>query len=551
VFSAVPQSRKEGKRKLKEIVEGSEVKTLRKWVTEHRLLSFCIVAAAWVGTLYSRVINAPFQDDDLSLIANSSILQSWHEVWVKRLLTPLPLGMGLSIKGEATYRPMVWILLAIERHVFGDQPGGFHFTGLLLHWISGLLLFELLRRLGMRSLFAAVASVIWLGLPINSEAVAWVSGQPYPLCMVFLLSALMLGLRFVRSGRWGWLVAFAIAALLADCSHEEGLLLVVLVALGYVLLDERRPWHRWGSLAAAALLAATSYFACRLAVGTHAGKGPHHFWNVAEVFWRYLQLIVLPVHMSIERSTSVPGTALTSGAILAWVALIFLITGVVFLRQRIPALTAGVAVVLVTLLPYYGFVYIYQGMAERYVYFASIGFTVGLTGVVAVARPAARQIVLTCLVIWIGWGAWRLMGRVKDWQSALALYGHSLEATPNSALTNLNYGAALQLAGRQAEAEDKYKRVITLAPMNAQAHVDLESLYIDEGRFDEAISMYKRAIAIDPNDATPYFNLGVMFQELGQNQDALVFYKKVLQLKPNDPQTLLYLSRLQLPRSGG
>jgi tetratricopeptide (TPR) repeat protein len=528
--------------------EPTRKEVMRKWITKHSLLTFCIVAAAWVGLLYSRVVNAPFLDDDLGLIANSSILQSWHEVWGKYLLSPLSLGVGLSIKGEATYRPMFWILLTIEKHVFGDQPGGFHFIGLLLHWMNGVLLFELLRRLRMRSLFAAVASLIWLGMPINSEAVAWVSGQSYPLCMVFLLSALVLGLRFVRCGGWRWLVAFTIAASLANFSHEEGLLLVVLVALGYLLLDEKRPWNRWGLLAGAGLLAATSYFACRWAVGTHAGKGLHHFWNVAEVFWRYLQLIVLPVHMSVERSTSIPGTALTSGAIFAWAALIFLITGVVLMRQRIPALTAGAAVVLVTLLPYYGFVYIYQGMAERYVYFASIGFAVGLTGAVAVVRPAVRQIVFTCLVIWIGWGAWRLMGRVKDWQSALPLYGHSLEATPNSALTNLNYGVALQLAGRQAEAEYAYRRVITLAPMNAPAHVDLENLYIEEGRLDEAIAMYKQAIAIDPNDVAAYFNLGVMFQARGQDQEALVFYKKVLLLKPNDSQTLLYLNKLLKPR---
>ncbi|AFL89401.1 tetratricopeptide repeat protein [Terriglobus roseus DSM 18391] len=521
---------------------------MRQWIAKNPLLSFCVVAMVWVSLLYSAVINAPFLDDDIGLIANNTILLSWHEVWTKYVLSPLPLGLGLAIKGEGTYRPMFLILLAIEKHVFGDQPGGFHFTGLFLHWINGVLLFELLRRLRMRSLFAALASLIWLGMPINSEAVVWGSAQSYPLCLMFLLSALLLGLGFVRSGGSGWLVAFTIAALLADFSYEQGLLLVVLVGLGYILLNEQRPWHRWGLLAGAGLLAATAYFACRWAVGTRAGKGPHHFWNVAEVFWHYLKLIVLPVHMSIERSTSVPGTALSSGAVFAWAALIFLIAGMVLLRQRIPALTAGLAVVLITLLPYYGFVYIYQGMAERYVYFASIGFAAGLAGAVAGVRPAARRIVVACLVIWMGWGAWRLVGRVDDWQSALALYGHSLEATPNSALTNLNYGVALQLAGRQAEAEDAYRRVITLAPMNAQAHVDLENLYIVEGRLDEAIAMYKRAIAIDPNDVAAYFNLGVMFQERGQDQEALVFYKKVLQLKPDDPQTLLYLTKLLKPR---
>jgi hypothetical protein len=518
---------------------------MRNWITKHPMLSFVICASAWVGLLYAGVISAPFQDDDLSLIANSPVLQSWHEVWVKHLLSPLPLGVGLSIKGEATYRPMFWILLTVERHVFGDQPGAFHFIGLLLHWINGVLLFELLRRLGMRSMFAALASLIWLGMPINSEAVVWVSGQSYPLCMMFILSALLLGLRFVRSGGWGSLVAFTIAALLADFSHEEGLLLVVFVALGYVLLNEKRPWHRWGPLAGAALFAAASYFACRWAVGTRAGKGPHHFWNVAEVFWRYLQLVVLPVHMSVERSTSVPGTALTSGAILAWATLIVLIAGAVLLRRRVPTLTAGVAVVLISLLPYYGLVYIYQGMGERYVYYASMGFAVGLTGAVAVVRPAARQIVFMCLVIWIGWGAWRLEGRVEDWQSALALYGHSLDATPNSALTNLNYGAALYLAGRQAEAEKAYMRVLELAPKNAQAYVDLEALYIQEERLDEAIAMYKQAIAVDPDDVNAYFDMGVMFQSRGQDREALAFYKKVLLLKPGDGQTMLYLSKLQ------
>ena len=215
------------------------------------------------------------------------------------------------------------------------------------------------------------------------------------------------------------------------------------------------------------------------------------------------------------------------------------------LRRRAPALAAGLGVVLIAVLPYCGFVYIYQGMAERYVYFASIGFAVGITAAVAAARPVARRIAFMCLAIWIGWAAWRLMSRVEDWRDPIALYGHSLEATPQSVLMNLNYGAALQTGGRQAEAESQYRRVISLAPKESAAYVDLESLYIEEGRLDEAIAMYTQAIAINPNDANAYFDLGVMFQQRGQDREAVAFYKKVLQLKPGDQQTLLYLSKLQ------
>ncbi len=519
----------------------------RSWALRQPGLLFCIVSAVWIGVLYHGVLGAPFLYDDLDQIANNPGFDSWHSVWTQFLLRPSKLGSGFLSNGGSTYRPGFWIVLALERHVFGGQPGGFHFTSLLLHWANGVLLFVLLHRLKMRLTVAALATLIWLGMPVNSEAVAWISGQLYPLSTVFLLLALLLALGYVRSAGWGRLAAFTGAALLADFSHEQGVLLVAFLALGYGLLeDDRRP-RRWAMLVGLALLADAVYLVCRWAVGTRSGTGPHYLWNAGEVFWRYMQLIILPVRMSVERSTDLPGAALTGGAIAAWIALIVLIigVGVMLLRRRALTLAAGMSVVLVTVLPYCGFVYIYQGMAERYVYLASIGFALGITAVVAAARPVAREIAFTCLAIWMGWAAWRLMRRVEDWQDPIALYGHSLEATPQSVLMNLNYGAALQTAGRQAEAESQYRRVISLAPKYSTVYVDLESLYIEEGRLNEAIAMYKQAIATNPNDANAYFDLGVMFQQRGQDREASAFYKKVLQLKPGDQQTLIYMSKLQ------
>jgi protein O-mannosyl-transferase len=481
-----------------------------------------------IGVLYHGVLGAPFLYDDLDQVANNPALDSWHAVWAQFLLRPSKLGSGFVDNGGSTYRPAFWALLALEKHVFGDEPGGFHVTSLLLHWTNGVLLFVLLRRLRVRWPVAALATLIWLGMPVNSEAVAWISGQLYPLSTAFLLLALLLALEYVRSAGWGRLAAFTGTALLADLCHEQGVLLVAFLALGYGLLEENRHPRRWATLVGSAFLADALYVACRWAVGTRAGMGPHQLWNAGEVFWRYCQLIVLPMHMSVERSTELPGAALAGGAVAAWAALIAFVIAAVLLRRRAPALAAGLCITLVTVLPYCGFVYIYQGMAERYVYLASFGFALAISAAAAAARPIAREIAFTCLAIWMGWSAWRLMRRVKDWQDPIALYGHSLEATPQSVLMNLNYGAALQTAGRRAEAEGQYQRVISLAPKDSTAYVDLESLYIEEGRFDEAIAMYQRAIATNPNDSTAYFDLGVMFQQRGQDQEALAFYKKVL-----------------------
>lgn len=522
----------------------------RSWVARRPGLLFCIVSAVWIAILYHGVLGAPFLYDDLDQIANNPALQSWHVVCTQYLLKPAKLGSGFLVNGGSAYRPGFWIALALQRQVFGGGPGGFHFTSLLLHWTNGVLLFALLRRLRARLLVAALATLIWLGMPVNSEAVAWISGQLYPLSTAFLLMALLLAMGYLRSAGWGRLAAFTGVALLANLTHEQGVLLVAFLALGYSLLEEERRPRRWAMLTVSALLADAVYFTCRWAVGTRGGSGPHHLSNAAEVFWRYLQLIVLPIRMSVERSTDLPGAALTGVAVTAWVGLIALIAGVgvMLLRRSAPTLAAGLTVVLIGVLPYCGFVYIYQGMAERYLYMASIGFALAVTALVAAARPLAREIAFTCLAIWIGWSAWRLIRRVADWRDPVGLYGHSLEATPQSMLMSLNYAAALQTAGRRQEAESQYRRVISLAPKDSTAYVDLESLYIEEGRPDEAIAMYQQAIAANPNDANAYFDMGVMFQQRGQNREALAFYRKVLQLKPDDLQTLLYMGKMHEAR---
>ncbi len=473
---------------------------------------------------------------------------------------------------------MFWISLAIDRHLWGADASGFHFTGLFLHWLNGLLLFQLLRRLKLSPFVSALTALVWLGLPINSEAVAWISARAYLLSTAFLLLALLAALAYVSSKSWLSLSAFIAFALMADFSHEQGVLLVALLALVY-LIEKKKDPKRWIVLGTVSLLADVLYSLCKFAVGTHAGYGDRTLWSVGLKFWEYIQLILFPIHMSPERSSAVPANALSPIAFIAWAALIGLVATTFLLRKHAPSVAAGLAVLLLGLLPYCGFVYIYQGMAERFTYLPAIGFVLAIVTAGMLAKPLQRRVLLGCLAAWAAWGVWRLTARVQDWQEPIALYRNSLKATPRSAYlekdlgdvyaeqgkfqqavteyakslsitrddpkTTLNYAAALQATGNAAQAEIQYKRVMTLLPRDSRAYVDLESLYIQEGRFDEAIAMYEQAIAVNPNDANAYFNLGVMFQQRGQNREALAFYKKVLQLKPGDPQTLLYLSKLQ------
>lgn len=551
---------------------------MRSWIRRHPLFCFCLASAVWLAVLYSGVLSAPFVYDDIDQIANNSALQSWHAVYARFILAPVSFTSGFLGSGGAMYRPLFWISLALDQHLWGAEAGGFHFTSLLLHWLNGLLLVQLLRRLHLPLLVAGFATLVWLGLPINTEVVAWISGRPYLLSTAFLLLALHAALSYVRRNHWLPLSAFITCALLADLSHEEGLLLVAFLGLIYLAAPEKdsRPWI---VLATLSVLADVVFLLSKFAVGAHAGVGSHTLWSVGLKFWRYLQLISLPIHMSMERSSAVPSNTPSPAALFAWVALIGLVLAAILIRRRAPIVAAGLATLLIGLLPYCGFVYLYQGMAERYAYLASIGFVLTVVGGVLLVAEFQRRILLGCLGLWIAWGMWRTTVRVQDWEHPLALYLHSLEATPRSAYlqknlgdvyaaqgdprqavaayarslalspndprTILNDAAALQQTGNTSQAEAAYRRVTQLLPKDSAAYVDLESLDIEQGRLNDAIAMYKQAIAVNPNDANAYFDLGVMFQKLRQVPEAIAFYKKVLQLKPGDQQTLLYLTRLQ------
>jgi protein O-mannosyl-transferase len=552
---------------------------MRDWVTKHPLLSFCIVATAWVCILYWRVFHAPFVYDDLDQITNNPALQSWHAVYSHFISAPVSFTTSFIGGGGSTYRPLFWISLAIDQHLWGADAGGFHFTNLFLHWLNGLLLFQLLRRLKLSPFVSGLTALVWLGLPINSEVVAWISARAYLLSTAFILLALLAALAYVRSNNWLPLAAFSAFALMADFSHEQGVLLVALLALVYLIEKGNDP-KRWIVAGAISLLADALYSVCKFAVGADAGHGNRTLWSAGLKFWKYIQLILFPVHMSPERSSAVPINALSSIALIAWVALIGLVIAAFLLRKRAPPVAAGLAVLLLGLLPYCGFVYIYQGIAERFTYLPAIGFVVAIITAGTLATSWKRHVLVGCLVAWMAWGSWRLTVRVHDWQEPIALFSHSLEATPRSAYlekdlgdvygdqgdfqqavtaykkslsitpddpkTILNYAAALQQTGNRSQAEVQYRQVIELRPRESAAYTDLESLYIEENRPDDAIAMYKQAIAINPNDANAYFDMGVMFQQRGQDRDALAFYKKVLQLRPNDPQTLLYLNKLQV-----
>lgn len=505
---------------------------LSGWCFAHQGIVFAVAGAVWVMALYWKALSAPFLYDDVDQIVNNPALASLRLTFHRFWLAPVSFNTEIGGTGSATYRPLYWMSLALDRRIWGLNASGFHLTNLVLHWLNGVLAFLLLRRLKTAPWTAAVAALLWLGLPINTEAVAWVSARGYVLCTLFLLLALLAADGFLREGKSRLLLAAYFAASLAALlSHEEGVLILPL-ALLVAYATDRLTRRLAGGLVAASILAGLIYIGLREAVKTGSGHTGAALWAVGLAFWRYVQWMLLPVHMSVERSTSMPANAASPGTIAGWLGLLALIAAIVLLRRRLPVVAAGLSWMVMALLPFCGFVAIYQGMAERFEYLAAAGLALAAAALTLEYAGRWRRIAVGCLIVWALWGAWRLWARVLDWQSPATLYASSLKATPNSPVMLFNLGLEFRRSGDVLDAAKLYGQAVKLQPRYSRALTGLGEVFLQLGETRDAVKYFERALVLNPEDKETVIDLGEALQQMGDKQGAEVQLRKAIALDP-------------------
>ncbi|MGA8615978.1 MAG: tetratricopeptide repeat protein [Xanthobacteraceae bacterium] len=88
-------------------------------------------------------------------------------------------------------------------------------------------------------------------------------------------------------------------------------------------------------------------------------------------------------------------------------------------------------------------------------------------------------------------------------------------------------------AGRLAEAEVIYKRILDINAGHADCVHNLGVIALQRGRTDEAIELLRRALGIKPAYPEAHNNLGVALQKRGGIEQAVSHWEKAVSLKPD------------------
>src|SRR5437870_2992735 len=228
----------------------------------------CGVLVALIFAAHAPALRATFVWDDTALVLRDPLIRSWR-------LIPEGFNHFLFVDATASdfYRPIQRLIYTIDYAAFAFRPEPYHVTSLLWHGLAAIaLLFfaeELLLSFGLERgrsrLMALVAALAWAIHPVQSAAVAYVSGVADPLDATFgflglfllLRASLTLGPRelplFIGSG-----AAFLLSAL----SKESGLLFPL---IGIAICVLRKKWANLWKTAAVAAFVGASYFSLRAA----------------------------------------------------------------------------------------------------------------------------------------------------------------------------------------------------------------------------------------------------------------------------------------------
>lgn len=518
--------------------------------SERRGWLWGVLLIAFVFIAYAPVFHAGFiWDDESHLTRNPCIVG--------------PLGLKeIWTSTQAVYYPLVLTTFWVLHKFVGLNPLPYHILNVVMHAGSAVLLWRVLRQLGVRG--AWLGAVFWALHPVMVQSVAWVTElKNTQSCLFYLLSIY-------------WFLNWEKQSQITQTRRVEVSLMFDLSLLCFVIATLSKPsvvmlpavlalcvwWRRrriqWCDALALAPFAAISALASAWTIWEqkfHAGavgldwaqSWPERLIIAGRAIWFYLAKLIWPHPLIFIY----PRWQLQASQFTAYLPLLLALMGLIALwflpgKAGRAVFFAG-AYYVISLFPVLGFFSIYffrySFVSDHFQYLASMGpfalaAAAGTEGLNRLARAESlgRGVAFVrlglCAVVLVIFGilTWQQTAVYHD---LITLYTTTLALNPSCWMAHYNLGIALRDRGESDQAITHYRQAIALRSGYAEAHYNLGRLLADKGEFNDAVDQYEAALAINPDDAEAHNNLGATFVEQGRIDDAIAHYQKALAILPD------------------
>jgi len=476
------------------------------------------------------------------------------------------------------YYPLVHSVFWLEYHCWGDSTLGYHLVNILLHFLSALLLFCILRRLAIPGAWF-VAAIFSLH-PVQVESVAWISELKNTLSGVFYFATMLAYVKFDSERKRKYFIIAAGLFILGLLSKSVIATLPASLLAVFWWKRGRLDWKR-------DIVPLLPFFAVGVASGLFTAWVERRFIISGEestfaftfvercliagrAVWFYLGKLFWPVNLifiyprwNVSRAVGWQylfpfATLLVAGAL--WL-----------LRKRRRAPMAAFLFFTATIFPVMGFFNVYpfrfSFVADHFQYLACLGpiaLFVGTASSLGLLKGSMRMVIYMIVLLPLAlltlkqsgiyadaevlyrttirentgcWMAYNnlgsLMAQSDRIDGAIAFYSKAIKIKPDFAIAQNNLSGALLRSGRIDEAFAHCLKAVEIDSNYADAHHNLGMLLEKTGRIDEAIVQYRKEVEINPNNREAYNKLGNLLASTGRIDEAIVQYRKALKTDPD------------------
>ncbi len=552
---------------------------------------FAAIAGALIAVLwaYGPSMHGPFLFDDTTLQFALPGFAEPLRAWVSHL------------------RPLLMFTYWVNVQVSGSDTFSYHVVNVLIHLAAAVLIYFIVRRLvewggvepGMRTPLAGFCALLFLLHPVESEAVAYLAGRSESLSSTMVFAAFAVFLYAKPGGiTWARSAAVIVLFLAALASKEQTIVLPALLLLtdywwnpGFSFRGIRENWKLYVPLAVGAA-AGLVRFAPLIFNAQTAGFGMkdltwyQYLFTEFRAIFVYIREFFLPFGLNADWDFPISHSIFDRGAIVGLIALLALIAAAWYYRKRFPLASYGFFAFLVLMLPTSSILPIRDPIAERRLYFASVGLLLVVADLVRRVKLPRATLTAACAALLL-LAAVVTHTRAEAWSSELALWEDSTAKSPDKprdhfqlanayldagdcarAVTEfektsrypgdnfprynllVDWGLALDCTTQQDQALAKFREAAALE-QTAHVYTQMAKVYGEREQWTEFDDALKRAQAIDPSFASIYAYRGIEYVKLKRWADAVREYQHALQLDPSLEPTIqpgLITARQQLAR---
>jgi tetratricopeptide (TPR) repeat protein len=509
---------------------------------------------------YSNAILYPFVHDDIVFIQQNPNIAS-----LSNFNTVAGQSSALSIT-NSYWRPLLEIFYRLEYRFLGLNPHGYHFLNILLHVINSSLVFASLNTVFKRTGLALSVAIVFLLHPVQSEAVACISGISN---LLFAFWGLLSFLFYCRGKRSVSLLFYALALL----TKEQAVVFPFLIFFyEKCLVPPGKAGNRaqaWGGFLAITIL---YFFVRKLAVGTSMApfwQHPQELWlrllSIPRTVLMYCHILIWPNDLHYYRSIDIlsPWPAATI-KLLVLIAVVALILG--FLKSIAKPLLFALGWFVITLLPTLNIIpiiheYSYIAAFEHFLYLPVVGFFLYIFIVVSRFLPQDQEksilMVLGLVLVCLG----ATFEQNKYWRAEVPLFEQAVKYENKLGRVHFLLGRAYHFDGQYDAAIKEFQTALSIMQgyldkvkdpaaqpfyLGFVRDISFDMAHSFEGKGDwpQALELYQKILPLTPAGAASaeiYNNIGNVYAQTNDFPKAKQYFEKTILLNPNH---LMALSNL-------